>query len=717
MQALLYIFRLLYRRRYWLLICPLIIAYLSFHSARKISYSFEVKTTIYTGVVSGFDIESGGRETSDWNTMNNAMDNLSNIITAQTTLKRVSMRLYAQHMMYGDLNKDNNYITADHFRAIYNITPPDVRKLIDKTSEEKTLENLYAYEKANNKNFVYGLFNFEHRHYSYGALSKILVRRLGNSDMLEVKYSNDDPGITYNTLVILNDEFVKQYEDLRFGETNSVIKYFEEELARVGHLLRIAEDSLTDYNVEKRVINYDEQTKHIASLSRDFELRFEDILLAYHGSDNLIKQLEEKIDEHVKNLKDNALFVQKLKTISDLTTRLSTIESFQPDSLGRRSPQNDAIRKDLTTAEEDLTAFVNDMSRRQYTKEGVSSVTFVNQWVTELIRFEKAKAEKDVMVKRKEELDKQYTYYSPVGSTIKRKEREINFTEQSYLSILQSLNAARLKQKNLQMTSATLKIVNPPIFPIATMPTKRKFMVAAAYFGTLFFLIGCFILIELFDRTLQDKTRAERITGGKVLGAFAKKSRRYRAYNQRYTEIASQYLGNSLLPYFKQQKPDVINILSTSPGDGKSFMAEELASYLKLLGMTVKVVSWHEDFSTMSKEYYSAQSIKDLYQVTEEEVLIVEYPSLQEAAIPGVLLQEASINLLATRANRVWKDTDQILYDKLIMQVDGKTPVFLYLTQADPIVVETFTGLLPPYSFTRKLGYRFYQFGLTSVDK
>ncbi len=54
----------------------------------------------------------------------------------------------------------------------------------------------------------------------------IKVARLGNSDMIEIAYSSNDPGIAYNTLDILNEEFVKQYHELRYGETDNVIKFF-----------------------------------------------------------------------------------------------------------------------------------------------------------------------------------------------------------------------------------------------------------------------------------------------------------------------------------------------------------------------------------------------------------------------------------------------------------------------------------------------------------
>ena len=76
---------------------------------------------------------------------------------------------------------------------------------------------------------------------------------------------------------------------LDYGETNNVIRFFERELARVGRELREQEDSLRDYSVENLIINYDEQTKHIAILSRDFELRYEETRLNLNSSESLRK--------------------------------------------------------------------------------------------------------------------------------------------------------------------------------------------------------------------------------------------------------------------------------------------------------------------------------------------------------------------------------------------------------------------------------------------
>lgn len=49
-----------------------------------------------------------------------------------------------------------------------------------------------------------------------------------------------------------------------------VIKYFEEELKRIGKKLNLEEEDLTKYNVEKRIINYIDETKEIAAISKEY---------------------------------------------------------------------------------------------------------------------------------------------------------------------------------------------------------------------------------------------------------------------------------------------------------------------------------------------------------------------------------------------------------------------------------------------------------------
>lgn len=708
---------MLYRIRYWLILGPLLTTLIAIYQTRNLERIYEVNTTIYTGIASGFTIESGteGATRIDWNSVTNGMDNIISIIKSKATLREVSMRLYVQHMIYGDSINDNNYIRAENYRNVYRITPKEVRALIDKSSEQKTIENLYNYEKASPTNFIYGLFNWYHPYYSYNALSRIEVRRIFNSDMLEINYSANDPGVAYNTLVLLTEEFVKQYEFLRFGETNNVIEYFRRVLADLARKLRMSEDSLTQYYIDKKVINYPEQTKQITALARDYELLYNDVLLKYTSSSELVTQLEEKIKEQTKLIENNALFVNKINTISNLSDKIARLELFHRDSLSTYLPVIEDYKSQLKVAEEDLKKFTSADRELRFTKEGIAVSTYVGEWVTEVIQREKSAAELKVMEEVKKSLDQQYVYFSPIGTTISRMEREIGFTEHSYLSVLQSLNTALMRQKNLQMTAATFKPINPPLFPISPIRTARRMIVAITFFATILIILGYFILLEFFDRTVRDKNRAERMIPSTVLGAFpGKNTLRYRGYNNEYQRIATNYLANSIVPYLNpKERPDIINFISTEEQTGKSHLINMLSEYWIERGLRVRVLSWHDNLDDRTREFILSNNLSELYDYENEDIILVEHQSLRKSAIPVGLLREASLNLVVVRADKVWRDIDKIAFERLKEQ-SGTVPIQLYLNNTKRDVSENFLGMLPPYTKLRTTVYKFIQFGLTS---
>ena len=75
-----------------------------------------------------------------------------------------------------------------------------------------------------------------------------------------------------------------------------------------------------------------------------------------------------------------------------------------------------------------------------------------------------SQADLKVLNERKNDFADQYKNYSPIGTRINQQEREIHVTEQSYLEVLHALNMAKMKQKNLQLTSSNLNTISmPPI--------------------------------------------------------------------------------------------------------------------------------------------------------------------------------------------------------------------------------------------------------------
>ena len=218
-----YIVRFLYRIRWYLAILPMIALVVAWFMTRNLERQYDTNTTIYTGMITGYNIE-GGTGTAGGNAQTN-INNLMLIVTTDNTIHEVSLRLLARCMMYGNERKDNNYISAEHFRALNASVPAEVKALVNRNSEDATYTNFKAYEKPSRDNFIFSLTNY-HPYFGLNNItSRLKVTQFSKSDIINIGYSANDPGIAYNTLDILNSVFARQYQQIRYGETNNVIKY------------------------------------------------------------------------------------------------------------------------------------------------------------------------------------------------------------------------------------------------------------------------------------------------------------------------------------------------------------------------------------------------------------------------------------------------------------------------------------------------------------
>ena len=715
-----YFVRFLYKIRWYLVILPMIALVIAWFMTRNMERIYDTNTTIYTGMITGYNIE-GGTGSAGGNSQTN-ITNLMLIITTDNTIHEVSLRLFARCMMYGNPNKDNNYISAEHFRALNATVPAEVKALIKHNSEAQTYANLKAYEKPMQDNYLFGILN-AHPYFGINNItSRIKVIQLDNSDIIDIAYSANDPGIAYNTLDILNDVFKKQYEQIRFGETANVIKFFEREVARLYRILTNAEDDLIRYNISKKIINYAEQTKQIAALEAEQQSAVNNQLMDYTTTKALMDYLERQLGNRAQIIRSNREFTNSVRDISRIQSRISNLQIMSSENGGADAAAHQELAKaqqDLQDATARVRSLTRDIEAASFNAEtGVKANKMIDSWLGQVLLLEKTKAMMNANDIMQQKIDQQYLFYAPIGATIDRKNRHIGFIEGNYMEMLKALNAARLRQRNLQMTTATLRVLNPPMFPLNAQPTNRMMILLGAFLLTFMLTALYFFVIELLDRTLRDRMRSERITKIPVMGCYPKESNlRYRRYNKTISDMALHQLSKVLLPHFKEGQQNVLNLLSTDAANGKSFLAQELENYWISIGLQVRRLTYNEDFLAEDSRYIMAKSIKDLCSdIMPEEIAIVEYPNLNETSITPALLNMGTVNLMVTRANRTWKDVDQKALKEVESQLENKDTLYMYLTEASRYAVEEFTGQLPPYTKFKNFIYRISQLGLTATE-
>ena len=715
-----YIVRFLYKIRWYLIILPLIALVVAWFSTRNMERLYNTNTTIYTGMITAYNIE-GGSGVAGGNYKTN-MANLMLIITTDATIHEVSLRLFARCMMYGNPNKDNNYISAEHFRQLNSSVPAEVKALINHNSENATYANLKAYEKPSADNYLFGLTNYHPWFGTNSITSRLKVVQLNQSDIIDLGYSANDAGIAYNTLDILNEVFARQYAQLRYGETNNVIKFFEREVARLYRILTNAEDDMIRYNVEKRIINYGEQTKQLSGLDAAQKTSDNTLLIDKTTTRALMDYLERQLGDRAKIIKANKEFTDQVTDISRIQSRISNLRLMNSEGGGTGVESQLELAKAermLQEATNNVRGLVKDIEAGTYSTEGgVKANDMISKWLDQVLLLEKTKAHESAQDIMRQKLDKEILYYAPIGATIARKDRHISFIEGNYMEMLKALNAARLRQKNLQMTTATLRVLNPPMFPMNAQPTNRMMILLGAFMLTFVLTAMYFFIVELLDRTLRDRMRSELITKIPVMGCFPKESTlRYRRFNKTIADMALRQLSKALLPHFKEGQQNVLNLLSTDAANGKSYIAQELENYWISIGLQVRRLTYDEDFLAEDSRFIMANDIKDICpDILPNEIAIIEYPNLDDNSIPPGLLNMGTINLMVTRANRTWKDVDQKALKELQGQLKDQNTLFMYLTECQRYAVEEYVGQLPPYTKFNNFVYRISQMGLTAVE-
>ena len=689
---------------------------------RHMERIYDTNTTIYTGMITGYNLE-GGSGVAGGNQQTN-ITNLMLIITTDNTIHEVSLRLLARCLMYGNPNKDNNYISAEHFRQLSATVPAEVKALVNHNSESQTYANLKAYEKPSQENYLFSLLNY-HPYFGINNItSRLKVLQLNRSDIIDIGYSANDADIAYNTLDILNEVFARQYQQIRFGETGNVIKFFEKEVARLYRILSNAEDDLIRYNVSKKIINYDEQTKALTGLEAQQQNFRNDQLMNYTRAKHLLDYLERQLGNRAQVIRSNQEFTNQVKDISRIQSRISNLRLMSSEGGGMDTESQIELAKaqrDLQAATGRVTELTKDIEASTYSTEtGVKANEMLSRWLEQLLLLEKTKAEMTATDIMKQSLDKQYYFYAPIGATLDRKARHIGFIEGNYMEMLKALNSARLRQRNLQMSTASLRVLNPPMFPLNAQPTNRIMILLGAFMLTFMLTALWFLIIEMLDRTLRDRMRSERITKIPVMGCYPKESNlRYRRFNKTIADMAMKQLSKALLPHFQEGQQNVLNLISTDTGNGKSYLAQELENYWISIGLQVRRLTYDEDFLAEDSKFILAKGIKDLCpDILPDEIAIIEYPNLDENSISPALLNIGTVNLMVTRANRTWKDVDQKALKEVQAMLDEehKDTLFMYLTEASRYAVEEFVGQLPPYTKFNNFVYRISQLGLTATE-
>jgi succinoglycan biosynthesis transport protein ExoP len=677
-MTLLFFVRLLARNWAWVLFPPLLLAGSVFFLTRDQPREYATTSLIYTGLASGYSLESG-EQAHDRNVVMNAFSNLINTVKARTTLEEVSLRLLAQHLMLRQ--PDPSVLSAVPYEKLQEAVPPALRRrVVDYGSVERTVANLHAYSLVPRNELAEKLLTGDHSPYSPKAiLGKLTVQREGDSDILKMSYVAHDPAVVKRTLEILTEVFTRRYRELKVSETGSASTYFEDQFRMATDRLAASENRMKDFSRDNRIINYPEQTKYISALDSDIDFEIQRIQGEYEASRAAMAELDTKLKMRSEAI-DRSTEVTRLRdSLSSLHSRLTVLE-LRPDA---DALQIRRTRQRIEEYESRARAGISQLYDVNHSPGGVPVKPLFDQWIDAFVNVDKGKARLKVLTDFKKSYDRFYDQFAPLGSNLSKLQREISVAEREYLEILHSLNLSKLREQNL-LLSTSLKVLDPPQYPGRPEPSKRMLLVVGSFLVGALLVLATLLGREYFDGSLKNPQRAARQIGLPFIGALPRLGAR--AYRHETIERLTMQQAIARIRHLTAEaphRPVRIALTSVREGEGKTHALERLLVVFGQSDLEARLIDPEADTS-----YWPTTSALEA-----GEYGLYELPALLDDPLAATRYPAPDLTLVVADARRRWNKADAYLLDTF--REGSNHPVGFLLNRVQPIELEEIIGEVP----------------------
>lgn len=693
-MSFLHFIKLLTKNILWLLLIPTILAVSIYYFTRHEKKVYSSESTIYTGIASGYDLN--GTTKADFYTTSNAFDNLLSLIESRETKLDVLINLLSEHIF---LKKhDPTILTWQAYDELQKIIPPDIKSQIVKPNFLDTRATVANLVKKSNDNVLYKLIYSLNPYYSLEALKNIKSSRISNSDLIKISYETNDPYICKRTLELLEESFMRKNKILREGQTGSVVSYYENETKKAFSKLDSNEKTFLNFNKSNDIINYEEQTKAVATERSELYALNNNLEMDNSSSKSSLDKVNESIKGRNNLFSNGSDIVKEREKLSNIYNKIALSELMNPD--GGSKKQVDSLKIIAQKTEGSLKTSLDKLYTDSNTPNGIPTKSVLDEWLKTTLAYEQSKAKLGVMGKRKKEFDQEYKRFAPLGATLKKIERQISVSEQEYMELLHGLNMAKLTQQNTELTSK-LNVVDLPYLPLKPNASKRMILVIVGFLAG-FILILAFILANaLISKTLLEPSRARKMIDAPLLGIYPLLS----GENSDFVKRANLRLIQQILASVDiHNKPVTIGFLSIQSGEGKTTIINLIEEELLNLHYSVEkqlLISNSSDHLTnylpitikepMRKTYGISMpdSFKD-YLVEREnkhrnikDFILIEFPALEDIIIKPGLFPQLSSSILLCRANRAWSKVDKSILSSFIKTTGNKPQLILNGVETD----------------------------------
>lgn len=583
-------FLLLYKRKYILLIVPMIAVFITYFLVRKLPDTFKSRSRISTGLV---DQSQQFLETNKTQDENKISQQFSNLIE-MNRLKRIFDQVSFQLMVH-DLTSDKPF------------RPPS--KLLNEIGPEARSHALEVFKKHIVSKEPLSLFDKDQFGINQLLISmgydeptlqkKIIIYRVNNSDFIDFEYESENPFLSAFVINTLISEFVDFYSNYIKGNQQKAVNFLDMLMKKKYDSMTAKMRLLRDYKIRNRVLNLNEQAKSLYNQIADYESRLQVALKDVEAYQGAIRGIEKKFSPQDRRYLESVV-VDVNQSVIATRDRLRQVtndlvkSNFDP----RIKEKQDSLRNELESK-------VLESTDRLLVSPLANKQLLVQQKLNLEIALDQARSSIDPLTSELRRLNEKFDMLVPHEALIQSYEGSVDVAGKEYLDIQNRFNQTSLESSmTVQLRQIEMAMPGP------AQPSKKLLLVALAGIISFVFCLAALFVIFYLDDSIQNATELANKTNLPVLAylpyintSMLDLTNLWKNGEGNRITIAFKNLLRSLRFEVEREMGNkkLLVVTSLTDGEGKTLISLGLAYAYSMVNKRVLVIDGNFDQPTISE--------------------------------------------------------------------------------------------------------------------
>ena len=490
-------FKLVYKKKYALVIIPLITIIITYFLVRKLPDTYKSHTRISTGIV---DQSSQILSSSDMSQEYKVSQQFSNLLEV-FRLKKVFDQLSFQLILH-DLTDKKPFRPLS--KLVKQIGPNARAHAIEVyTQRLKTKEPLSLWDSdQNGLNQLLISMGYDEQ----TLQKKIYLYRVNNSDFIDAEVESENPFLSAFMLNILCKEFINYYNSYTRANQLRAVNFLDTLMRQKYDSMNNKMKLLRDYKIQNRILNLNEQAKSLYAQITDYETRLQMANKDVESFNEAINGIDAKFSP-----KDRKYLESKIVAVNQAIVSTRDQLKNVTDELIKSN-----YNKRIQSKQDSLKALLDEQVLISTDKLLVSPFSNKQSLIQQRITLEISRDLANGSIKSINDeinrLNKKFDFLVPHEALIQNYEGAVDVAGKEYLEVLNKFNKTTYETSlGNQLRQIEMAMPGP------SQPSKKLLLVVLSGFLSFIFCFVVLFIIFYLDNSVQNSFDLANQTGNPVL--------------------------------------------------------------------------------------------------------------------------------------------------------------------------------------------------------